>query len=82
MLSEELGKIKKNSEHLENNREILYRDLIERQGNNNPCGTNSRIIIAHSALEMNMIYLIRENNKVMIGYKECLDVLIKAIGNF
>ena len=79
LLKEEIEKIKNLGDRVKDGEFVLYRKLNGRRPVKKPCGLNSRILIAHCALEMNITYIKKENGKIMLGYGECLNELIRNL---
>ena len=79
LLNEEIKKIKDCGERLEEGKLVLYRTLKGEDTPKKPCGSNSRILIAHCALEMNTTYLMKKQGEILLGYGECLRGIIAAL---
>ena len=81
LLSEEINNIKNRKSSLENGKTVLLQEMYENEESKKPCGSNSRIIVAHCAMEMNITYIRKEYNKILLGYGNCLDSLITILKN-
>jgi CRISPR-associated protein Csx1 len=79
LFNEEIKKIGKLGDSIGDGKPVLLGDLMGKYPAKKPCGSNNRILIAHCALEMNITYIKKENDEILLGYGECLDGLIRKL---
>ena len=79
LLNEEIKKIQEWGALADEGKLVLFRTLKGEGNLKKPCGSNSRILIAHCALEMNTTHLMKQRGEILLGYGECLEELIKIL---